>query len=1277
LLRDIPVSRPEFASSLRPINGYTPSLGLAVNPCVRNRTFALVRKLLKKTPIAKGCASCVDIASIRAPVKQEAYPEAPAFLFSSFSSLTCLPPPHTIDSVTKEKEFVHLHTHTKYSLLDGACHLEDLISTALSHNMPAIAMTDHGVMYGAVDFYLEAQKQGITPIIGCEVYITPESRFDRGQTSEHRVPINHLVLLASNNVGYHNLLKLVSAAQLEGFYYKPRIDKEILSQHSEGLIGLSACLKGEVAGALTNDGMDAGIKAAGVYTDILGKDNFFLEVMDHSLPEQRKLNKLLKTLSQKTDIPLVATNDVHYLKKEHAEAHEVLLCLQTQSVMTDPNHMRFSTQEFYLKTREQMETLCREYPEAVDKTVEIASRCNLEMEFDKLHFPKFDIPDGQKAEDYLVQLCKEGIQRLYNVSDPNHPKDDGEREVMDRCYRELGVISKTGFVNYFLVVWDFIHFAREQGIPVGPGRGSGGGSLVAYVLGITTIDPLHYKLIFERFLNPERVSPPDFDIDFCQSRRGEVIEYVRNKYGTENVAQIITFGSLGAKSVIRDVGRVLEISYADCDRLSKMIPNDPKIKLKDAIAASPDFAKASKQDENCQRILKYAFVLEGLYRNPGTHAAGVVIGEKPLRELIPLTRDKDKQTITQYTMEPLGKIGLLKMDFLGLKTLTVMQEAVELIKELHDVDIDLENLPLDDKLTYELFNRGDTIGVFQLESQGMRDLCRRIGVNAITDLIAMIALYRPGPMNMLPSYVNRKTGNEKVRYDHELMAPILEETYGVMVYQEQVQAAANVLAGYTLGQADILRRAMGKKKKSEMDSQRKNFVEGCAKTNKIQAKKAGKIFDTMAEFAGYGFNKAHSAGYAIIAYQTAYLKANRPAEFMSALLSSEIGNSDKLPIFIAETRNMGLEVLAPDVNSSNARFRPTPDGKGILFGLAGIKNVGEAAAEAIRKERLENGPFSGLLDFCSRIDSQSANKKVIESLARAGACDSFNIHRAKIFNGIDFAMSRAASVLSDKQRGQANLFDMMGEEETDKTTDDLPECPEWHESDMLSAERELLGMYMSGHPLTRHAWTLQRYQLSTVENFQQLADRTITRLGGIVTLVDKRTTKRQEPMAVMQLEDLDGSIEAIAWPEAYREFGVHIEEGAAILVCGEVSKKNDDPRLIIQEIYPLSETPRHFSKRVSIHIPTSGLDDPKIKRVGELLRMHPGDVPILICLIFPTGEKVFLDTDHSFNVLPSEELLHDIEHELGENSLYIAVEPKPCLRPKKKRTFGNYKGNGN
>lgn len=1165
--------------------------------------------------------------------------------------------------------FVHLHFHTEYSLLDGAGQVKRVMETAQGLGMNAVAITDHGTLYGIVDFYGEARKAGIKPILGCEVYVAAGSRHDRKLEDGARSYSNHLVLLAENEAGYRNLTRLASLAQLEGFYYKPRIDKELLSEHHEGLIALSSCLKGEVTAACAQGNLDAAAKSAGVYSDIMGKGNFYLEMQDHGIPEQRTANRYIAQLAKRTKLPLVATNDVHYLKPEHAEAHEVLLCLQTQTVMSDPKRMRYQSNQFYMKSGAEMQALFPDHPDALANTVEIADRCNVDLRLDKeLHFPQYEVPAGRDQKSYLTQLAREGLCRRYNIRDFDHPANEDERRIRERFEFELGVIEQTKFINYFLVVWDFIRFAHEQHIPVGPGRGSGAGSIVAYALGITGIDPLRYNLIFERFLNPERVSPPDFDIDFCQNRRGEVIEYVKRKYGRDNVAQIITFGTLGAKTVIRDIGRALEIPLKECDALAKMVPEDVGTTLDSALKDSPDFRRACETNENAKRIMKYAPVLEGLPRNPGTHAAGVVIGEKPLIEIIPLTRDKQGETITQFEMKPIGLIGLLKMDFLGLKTLTVIQDAVDSIRKTKGLDLDVSRLPMDDGPTFDLLNRGDTVGVFQVESKGMRDLLRRIGLTRFEDLIAMIALFRPGPMNMLEDYINRKHGKVAIEYDHPLLEPVLKETYGVMLYQEQVQQAANVLAGFSLGQGDILRRAMGKKDDAEMASMCDKFVQGCQKTNRIPASKAEKIFKDIRRFAGYGFNKSHSAAYAILSYQTAYLKAHHPVEFMAALLTSEIGNFDKLPLLVAEAREMGIEVLPPNVNDSVVPFKP--EGNAIRYGLAGVKTVGVGAVEAMVREREANGPYTGLVDFCCRVDLQAVNRKTVEGLIKCGAFDFTHISRGRLFGGMDTALGYAARQQKDRQTGQGSLFEALDPGAGKNTDDILPPGEAWPESMMLSEERGLIGFYISGHPLTAHEWALKKFCLADARALESAENGTLTRVGGLVSQIEKKFTKKtQEPFCVFKLEDLNASVEVVVFPDAYREYGVFLQNEAPVMVCGEFAK-DDERRLKGYEIYPLKDVHRHFAELVSIHVSAASLEDSKLNQLREILSRHPGDTPVQICLQFPTGEKVFVKADRAFKVAATEPLIRDIEHATGEDSVYVAVDKRPCRKQNGKPSWG-------
>ncbi len=1163
--------------------------------------------------------------------------------------------------------FVHLHFHTSYSLLDGLCQIEATMDRAAELGMTAVAMSDHGVMYGMIEFYKAAKAKGIKPIIGCEAYLAHGSMHHKQRQPGQTGQTFHQLLLAENEEGYRNLTHLITRAHLEGFYYKPRIDRELLAQHCRGLIATSTCFKGEIPQRILAGDMDGALELAGLYRDMLGPDNFFLEIQDHGIPEQRTILLGLIEIHKKTGIPLVATNDVHYLRKEHAEAHDVMLCLQTQTVMSDPKRMRYSSNEFYMKSGEEMWQLFKEFPEALTNTVAIAERCNVEFALNKdLHFPLYDVPTDQSPKAYLKERIKEGLKERYQIEDVDNPANEQEVAIRKRYEHELSVIETTGFINYFLVVWDFINYARQHHIPVGPGRGSGAGSMVAYALGITGIDPLQYNLIFERFLNPERVSPPDFDIDFCQARREEVIDYVKEKYGRDTVAQIITFGTLGAKTVIRDLGRVLEIPFAYCDRLAKMVPEDPKMTLKKALEENPEFKATVETEEQAALIMKYARILEGNPRNPGTHAAGVILGDEPLINLIPLAMDKDEQVVTQYEMKPLEEIGLLKLDFLGLKTLTVIQEAVEHVKETTGVELDMAHLPMDDEKTFALLNRGDTVAVFQVESKGMRDLLRRIGLSRFEDLIAMIALYRPGPMNMLDDFIARKHGKVDIQYDHPLLEPILKETYGVMLYQEQVQFAANSLAGFSLGQGDILRRAMGKKRPEEMAKQRDAFIQGCQQTNKISEKIAARIFDNIERFAGYGFNKSHSAAYAILSYQTAYLKAHYPACFMAAVCSCDMNNADKLPVFIAEAQEMGLEVYPPNVNESHVRFKPENDG--IRFGMAGIKNVGVGAVESIIRERETHGPFEGLVDFCARMGGQNVNKKVVESLVKSGAFDFTKMSRARLFNGIEFAIQRAAAELKDQQAGQTSLFDMLdapaeADESKAVQSEALPEVPPWPSSQMLAAEKELLGFYISGHPLTEHAWALEHFSLARFNDLATLPARTVTRIGGLVTQLNKRFTKKsKEPFAIFQLETLEGAFEVVAFPNTYREYGLYLEENAPAFVCGEI-QHGEGLKIHAAEIYSLPEIHKHFTQRVSLHLTHVHVTDELIGQLKTILRQYPGDTPITCCLIYPEGQKVFITADRLYRVNPCEELIEKLEHVLGEDSVYLDILRTPCKRP--------------
>jgi DNA polymerase-3 subunit alpha len=1169
--------------------------------------------------------------------------------------------------------FVHLHFHTEYSLLDGCCRVGQAIDRAKQLGMNALAITDHGVMYGVIDFYKKAKDAGIRPIIGCEAYMAHGSMKERRREEETGSQANHQLLLCETDEGYANLVRLVSLGHLEGFYYKPRIDLETLAKYHRGLIATSSCLNGQVPTRILRGDMEGALQLAGTYAEIFGKGNYFIELQNHGIEEQAVVNRGLIEIAKKLALPLIVTNDVHYLYPEHAEAHEVMLCLQTGTTMSDPKRLRYGSSQFYMKSGAEMLQLFRDVPEALAHTVDIAERCHVDLiRKGELHFPTYHVPEGYTQKEYLIKLGREGLRRRYGIEDVNRPANEEEAAIVKRFFYEIDIIQKTGFINYFLVVWDFINYAHQNRIPVGPGRGSGAGSLVAYALGITGIDPLRYGLIFERFLNPDRVSPPDFDIDFCQWRRGEVIDYVKKKYGAENVAQIITFGSLGAKTVIRDLARVLEMPIAEADRLAKMIPEAPDMTLEKALQENPEFRRACATEPAAQRIMAYAKVLEGLPRNPGIHAAGVVIGDKPLIEILPLARDKSGAPCTQFEMKPLEMIGLLKMDFLGLKTLTIVQEAVEAVERNHGVKIDPDRLPMDDKAVLDLLSRGDTVAVFQLESGGMREMLRKIGVGRFEDLIALIALFRPGPMQFMDEFGARKNGRARIEYPHPKLEPVLKETYGIIVYQEQVQQAANVLAGFTLAQGDLLRRAMGKKNKDEMAAMRDKFVRGCAETSRLPAAKAEAIFDLIDKFAGYGFNKSHSTAYAVVAWQTAWLKVHYPVEFMAANLSVEINDNERIGELLAECQEMDIAILPPSVNESGIRFTALPPGpenrRAIRFGLAGVKNVGLGAVGAIVEERNRGGPFKGLIDFCTRIDSASVNRKTIESLVRCGAFDFTGMSRARLFAGIESAMARAAAEQRDREVGQYSLFDVLGPAGgTDVGDESLPPAEDWPQSRNLAGEKELLGFYISGHPLAALRGEIARYSVHNINALRAAPDRTPTRIAGLVTQYAKRFTKKdQKPMCTFRLETLEGWIEVVVFSAAFEQYAVHLRDEAPVLVCGELSTEGEQRRVLANEIYPLSDAHRYFAQKISLHVPEARASDEVFRAVRQVLRGNPGDVPVTLCIEMASGEKVFINAEHTFKVAATQRVIHELEKILGENSVYVAVNPSPCLRPRKK-----------
>jgi len=1141
-------------------------------------------------------------------------------------------------------EFIHLHLHTQFSLLDGACRIPELLALANQYKMDSLAITDHGNMFGAIDFYLGAQKAGIKPIIGCEAYIAPGSRLDKslGGIAEASY---HLILLAKDETGYQNLMKLVSTGYLEGFYYRPRIDKEILAQYAEGLIGLSACLKGEIPSLLQQRRFNDALKAADEFLHILGKENFFLEIQENSIPEQKIVNEGLIKISKELNIPLVATNDVHYLTKENARSHEALLSIQTQTTLDDPNRMRFQTDEFYFKSPQEMKELFKEVPQAIANTLEIAQRCNLELDFSKVHLPKYEPPGNKNKEEFLRGLCEGGLKKRFQ---------DITKPIEERLEHELKIIKETRFISYFLIVWDFIHYAKSQGIPVGPGRGSASGSLVSYLLGITDIDPLQYGLLFERFLNPERLGLPDIDIDFCYERRQEVIDYVTKKYGQENVAQIITFGTMQARAVIRDVGRVMSISYADVDRIAKMIPPDPAITLKDALENEPELKNLYKNDPQITKLVDTALSLEGLNRHASIHAAGVVIADKPLNNYMPLFKTQDGQITTGYSMTVLEKIGLLKVDFLGLRTLTVISETVKNVRKTQGKIIDIEKLPLDDQNTYKLLSSSQSMGVFQLESSGMRDLLKKLEPERFEDLIALLALYRPGPIGsgMLDDFMQRKHNRIPIKYDHEKLEAILKETYGIMVYQEQIMQIASGLAGFSLSQADLLRRAMSKKIPEVIERQRTNFVLGCAK-NDINKNAANRIFDLVEHFSGYGFNKSHSTAYALISYRTAYLKANFPVEFMAALLNSERNDTDKIVEYVNESSRMGIKILPPDINESDAAFK-VMDEKTIRYGLLAVKNAGLGAIESITQARKE-GKFSSLEDICQRIDSRLVNRKVLESLIKCGALDYFGIPRAQMAAGLDKILEFTSKAQKEKAKGQISFFEQGGLSENgfQKTLNNLTPIKEWPEPQLLSFEKETLGFYVSGHPLARYANQLKHFTSLSTANLSQCNDGAEIKIVGLIAKIKQTVTRaKQEKMAILKLEDLEGAIEVLVFPAAFQKVSRYIQPNTVVLVKGRLNLKEDTPKIIANDLFPLEEA---YKLITAMNINLSGIRENLFISLKELLASSRGKIPIYLHISTPAKPKVQLVVGQELFVEPSEKLIQDIENLLGEEKLSLVL----------------------
>src|SRR5262245_39911143 len=1144
------------------------------------------------------------------------------------------------------RSFVHLHNHSQFSLLDGASKLEELVEQAARYEMPAVAVTDHGNLFGAIPFFEAAAEKGIKPILGCETYIAPGSRTDRTPPTAGRKPYYHLLLLARDLEGYRNLMQLSTAGFLEGYYYRPRIDRDLLSRHAGGLIATSTCLGGEIPQLILAGRRADAERAAGEYREIFGPENFYFEIQDQGIPEERSLNEVLVPMGRRLGIPLLATNDCHFLRRDDHFAHDILICIQTGKTVKDADRMRFS-QEHFFKSPEEMWKVFESLPEAAENTLRVAERCNVALPKGGNLLPHFRVPDGTTAEEYFRDVTVRGFEERLPTWSALEAK--GLLRVPIDAYRrrldsEIEMIVRMGFPGYFLIVWDFIKYARDRGIPVGPGRGSAAGSLVAYCLRITDVDPLQYDLLFERFLNPERITMPDIDIDFCMRGRGEVIDYVRDKYGRENVAQIITFATLGTKAVIRDAGRGLDIPYGDCDRIAKMIPTDLEMTVDKALQTVPALRQMHEKDDRIRQLLDVSRRLEGLTRHASVHAAGVVISPRPIVEFSPLARTRDDEIVTQFAMDEIGSIGLLKMDFLGLKTLTLIHDCLARLREDESTAIDIESLSLDDPATYACFQAARTDGVFQFESSGMKDILRKLKPDRFEDLIALNALFRPGPIGsgMIDDYIERPHGRKTIEYIVPQLEEMLGVTYGVIVYQEQVMQIASRLAGFTLGEADILRRAMGKKKKDVMAAQREKFVKGCRECG-VEDKSAKKIFDLMEHFAGYGFNKAHSTAYALIAYRTAWLKAHYPRHFMASLLTMEKDNTDNLVKYIAESREMGIAVLPPHINRSGVDF--TVEAEGIRFGVGAVKNVGEGAAGAVVEARQRHGPFSSLAALCGEVDLRTVNKRVLESLGKAGALDGLGANRATLVAAADGAIEAGQKALRDRESGQVGLF---GSSAT-RNASPAP-LPDWAERERLAFEKETLGFYMTGHPFREHAARVGGLVTHTTGGLKDIARPRKVALAGIVSALKRRKTRRGDLMAVFQLEDLEGAVEVIVFPEAYGRHKSLLEEYVALMVNGTVEIAEEQRRIIADTFLPLDQTESKV-KEVVIAIPSTGLVDSTVGRIKDLLTGRPGPCPVYLEVTAPESFRATLRAGDTLKISPSHDLTLALEDLLGKGTV--------------------------
>jgi len=1163
------------------------------------------------------------------------------------------------------EKFIHLHLHTEYSLLDGAVRIEDLISKAAEYKMPAVAMTDHGVMYGAVDFYKEAISKGVKPILGCEIYMAKRSRFDKEHVYDTEP--NHLVLLAENNEGYKNLMKIVSKAHLEGFYYKPRADYELISEYSKGLIALSACLAGAIPRAILEGDINGAKEIALRYNDIFGQGNFFLELQNNGIESQHIVNQAIIEISDETGIPLIATNDVHYLKREDSEAHDVLLCIQTGKTVDEPDRMRFPTDEFYFKSTSEMYDLFHENKEALQNSMRIAERCNVELDLNSMHLPAFDLGSDISHFDFLKEKVMTGLDARYGAG--------VDSTILDRANFELETIRGMDYTDYFLIVSDFIDFAKDNDIMVGPGRGSAAGSLVSYSLGITNIDPIKYDLLFERFLNPERISMPDIDIDFCYEKRHKVIEYVTEKYGKDKVCQIITFGTMAARAAIRDVGRALNISYAQTDIVAKMIPHSPTMTIRKALKTNRELSNLYDENETVRKLIDTAMMLEGMARHASTHAAGVVITEKSVDEYVPLQLNEES-VVTQFTMEKLEELGLLKMDFLGLRTLTVLQDSINLIKERHGIEIDIDTMKYDDINVFNTISAGLTSGIFQLESAGMTSFMKELKPGSLEDIIAGISLFRPGPMEQIPRYLEFKNNPSKAIYHHELLKPILDVTYGCMVYQEQVMRIVQDVGGYTLGGADKVRRIMSKKKVKQMEEERGKFIAGAIERN-VPPKTASTIFDEMMDFASYAFNKSHAAAYAVVAYQTAFFKTYYPVEFMAATLNSFMGSTDRISLYILECRRLGIKVLAPDINTGNVRF--SVKGKDILFGFAAIKNVGSRAAEQIVEERQREGAYNSFIDFAKRVSGLGINKKCIESLIKCGAFDELGINRRMLVSSFEGILDSINKERRSNIDGQMNLFDSTPVQSA-KESYSFPDIEEFDKDRLLAMEKELLGIYVSGNPLDEYEKIIMDCAnfFSTSKNADLTSPSNVFHDGKAVTCagmfrkITRKVTRNNNMMAFAELEDLYGSMELIVFPNVLDKYSALVTEDSKILVKGKLSIREDEEiKVICDEISPLlpnnkktekvfatntrqndSGTTRRIDK---VYINAGAVD---MNRLMSALRFFsPGSIPVILRKN-QNGSRLEKHLDRSLYIPDDNEIISELTELTGEGNIYFMVNDK-------------------